>query len=136
MISSKTSVTLTSMRNLKWIPTPFTSGKKIRRMLFFPKKELNGISYVLKIALITLLRMQPTIISPELSVTSTRDMIRERRVSPKKSLDVQKCCVSVAKHIVVMISVLTSTSLAAKDSIKEHWKSAAMVVQWQSIAKS
>ena len=61
---------------------------------------------------------------------------RESRVSSKKSLDVQKCCVSVAKHIVVMISVLTSTSLAAKDSIKEHWKSVAMVVQWQSIAKS
>ena len=43
---------------------------------------------------------------------------------------------SVAKHIVVMISILTSTSLAATDSIKEHWKSVAMVDQWQSIAKS
>ena len=74
--------------------------------------------------------------SPELAVMSTRNMIRESRVSSKKSLDVQKCCVSVAKHIVVMINRLTSTSLAAKDSIKEHWKSVAMVVQWQSIAKS
>ena len=74
--------------------------------------------------------------SPEIDVMSTRNMIRENRVSSKKSLDVQKCCVSVAKHFVVMISVLTSTSLAAKDSIKEHWKSVAMVVQWQSIAKS
>ena len=74
--------------------------------------------------------------SPEIAVMSTRNMIRESRVYSKKSLDVQKCCVSVAKHIVVMISVLTSTSLAAKDSIKEQWKSVAMVVQWQSIAKS
>ena len=61
---------------------------------------------------------------------------RENRVSSKKSLDVQKSCVFVAKHIVVMISELTSTSLAAKDSIKENWKSVAMVFQWQSIAKS
>ena len=58
------------------------------------------------------------------------------RVSSKKSLDVQKCCVSVAKQNVVMISVLTGASLAAKDSIKEHWKSVAMVVLWQNIAKS
>ena len=73
---------------------------------------------------------------PELAIMSTRNMIRECQVSSKKSLDVQKCCVSVAKHTVVMIKRLTSTSLAAKDSIKEHWKSVAMVVQWQSIAKS
>ena len=69
-------------------------------------------------------------------LSATRNMIRESRVSSKKNLDVQKCCVSVAKDIVVMISVLTSTSLAAKVSIKEHWKSVAMVVQWQNIAKS
>ena len=66
---------------------------------------------------------------------STRNMIRESRVSSKKNLVVQKSCVSVAKHIVVMMSVLKSTSLAAKDSIKEHWKSVAMVGQLQSIAK-
>ena len=54
---------------------------------------------------------------------------RESRVSSKKSLDVHKCCVSVAKHIVVMISKLTSTSLAAKNSIKEHWKILVMVDQ-------
>ena len=126
------------MKNLKWIPTRFTQPdpKKIWKMSFFPKNEQNGSSYVLKIALITLLRMQPTIFSPELALMSTRNMIRANRVSSKKSLDVQKCCVSVAKHIVVMISVLTSTSLAAKDSKKEHWKSVAMVVQWQCIAKS
>ena len=74
--------------------------------------------------------------SPGLAVMSTRNMIKESQVFSKKNLDVQKCCVSVAKHIVVMINRLTSTSLAAKDSIKEHWKSVAMVVQWQSIAKS
>ena len=72
---------------------------------------------------------------PELAVMSTINMIRESRVSSKKSLDVQRCCVSVAKHNVVMISVLTSTSLAAKASIEEHWKSVAMVDQCQNIAK-
>ena len=73
---------------------------------------------------------------PGLAVMSTRNMIKESQVFSKKKLDVQKCCVSVAKHIVVMINRLTSTSLAAKGSIKEHWKSVAMVVQWQSTAKS
>ena len=73
--------------------------------------------------------------SPELAVMPTKKMIRESRASSKKSLDVQKCCVSVAKRIVVMISILTSTSLAAKDSIKEHWKSVAMADQCQSIGK-
>ena len=79
-----------------------------------PKNELNGTSYVLKIALITLLIMLPTIFSPELAVMSTRNVIRESQVSSKKNLDVEKCCVSVAKHIVLMINRLTSTSLAAK----------------------
>ena len=65
--------------------------------------------------------------SPELAVMSTRKMIKESRVSSKKSLDVQKCCASVAKHIVVMINRLKSTSSAAKVSIEEHWKSVAMV---------
>ena len=101
-----------------------------------PENEPNGTSYVLKIALITLLRMLSINFSPELAVMPTSNMIKESRVSSKKSLDVQNCCVSVKKHIVVMISVLTSISLAAKDSIKDHWKSVAMVVQWQSSAKS
>ena len=104
-------------------------------MSFFPKHELKGTNCVLKIAMITLLRMQPTIFSPELVVIPTRKMIRESRASSKKNLDVQKCCVSVAKHIVVMISILISTSLAAKDSTKEHWKTVAMVDQYQNIAK-
>ena len=105
-------------------------------MLFFLKNELNGISYLLKTALVTLLRMLPTIFSHELAVMSTRNMTRESQVSSKKSLGVQKGCVSVTKHIVVMIKRLTSTSLAAKGSTKEHWKSVAMVDQCQSIAKS
>ena len=66
----------------------------------------------------------------------TRNIIGERRVSSKKSLDVQKCCVSVAKHVAVLINRLTSTSLALKDSIKEHWKTVAMVDQCQRIASS
>ena len=74
------------------------------------------------------------IFSPELAVMSTRNMTRESQVSSKKCLDVQKC-VFVARHI-VMIKRLTSKSLAANDSIKEHWKSVAMVDQCQSIAKS
>ena len=72
---------------------------------------------------------------PELVVIPTRNMIRENLASSKKNLDAQKCCVSVAKHIVVMIGILTSTSLAAKDSVKEHWKTVAVVDQCQSIAK-
>ena len=65
------------------------------------------------------------IFSPELAVMPTRSMIRESRVSTKKSLDVQKRCVSVAKHVVVMINRLTSTSSAAKGSMKKHWKTGA-----------
>ena len=38
---------------------------------------------------------------PELAVISTRSMIRENRVSPKKSLDVQKCCVFVANILLL-----------------------------------
>ena len=60
-------------------------------------------------------------------------MIRESRVSSKKSLDVQQFCASV--HIVVLINRLVNTSLAAKDSIKEHWKSVVMVDQCQITAK-
>ena len=76
-----------------------------------------------------------TTFSLELVVKPTRNIIRESRASSKKILDVQKCCVSVAKHIVVMMSILISTSLAAKDSTKEHWKTVAMVEQCESIAK-
>ena len=84
----------------------------------------------------TLLRLLATIFSQELDVMSTTNIIRESQVSSKKSLGVQKCCVSVAKHIVVMINRLTSTSLVAKDSLKELWKNVAMVDQCRSIAKS
>ena len=58
--------------------------------------------------------------SPEVAVMPTRNMIKESQVSSKKSFDVQKCCVSVAKHIAVMMNRLTSTSLAAENSTKEH----------------
>ena len=73
------------------------------------------------------------IFSPELAVMP-RNMIRESRVSSNKSLDVQKCCVSVVKNIVAIKNRLTSTSLAATDSIKGHWKTVAMD-QCQIIAK-
>ena len=79
----------------------------------------KGTSYVLKIALITLLRKQPTIFSPELAVMPTRNMIRESRDYLKKSLDVQKCCTCVAKPIVATIKRVTSTNSLAGDSIKE-----------------
>ena len=36
--------------------------------------------------------------SPEVAVIPTRNMIKESRAFSKKILDVQKCCVSVAKH--------------------------------------
>ena len=71
----------------------------------------------------------------ELALMPTRNKIKESRASSKKSLDVQKCCASVAKHNVVMIYRLISTSSAAKVSIKEQWKSVAMVDQCQNFAK-
>ena len=64
--------------------------------------------------------MPATIFPGEFAVMFTRNMIRENQVSSKKSLDVENCCVSVAKHIVVLTNRLTSTSLAAKDLIKEQ----------------
>ena len=79
--------------------------------------------------------MQPKNFSPELAVKSTRNTIRESRASSKKSLGVQKCCVSVAKHISVIINGLTNTSLVPKDSAKEQWNTVAMVDQSQIIAE-
>ena len=102
------------------------SDKNIWRTLFFPKDELNGTIYILKFALITLLQMQPTIFSPELAVMPTRNMKRESRDYLKKSLDVQKCCAFVAKHIVATIERVTSTSSEARDSIKELEKTVEM----------
>ena len=72
--------------------------------------------------------------STELAVIPTRSMIRASRVSSNKSLDMQKCFVSVAKLIVALINRLTSTMSAAKDSIKKHSKIVAMD-QCQSTAK-
>ena len=63
-------------------------SEEIGKMLMFLKNELNRTSYVLKIALITLLLKLPTIFSTELAVMSTRNIIRESRVSSKKNLDV------------------------------------------------
>ena len=103
-------------------------------MLFFPTNELNGTSYVLKIALITLLRMLPPFSSPELAVMPTRNIIRESRDYLKKSLDVQKCFACVAKPIVARIEGATSTNSVARDSIKVLWKTVEMDPS-QSIAK-
>ena len=74
------------------------------------------------------------IFSPEIAVMSTRNMMRESRVSSEKSLDEQKFCVYVAKHIVVKINRLTGTNSVARDSIKELWKTVEMD-PCQSIAK-
>ena len=52
---------------------------RMLELYYFPKNELNGTRYVLKTALTTLLRMQPTFFSPELAVMSIRNMIRESR---------------------------------------------------------
>ena len=103
--------------------------------VILPEKRADWDKLRLKIVLITLLRMQSTTFSPELFVMPTGNLIRESRASSKKNLDVQKRCVSVAKYIVVTISILISTSLAAKDSTKEHWKTVTMVDRCQSIAK-
>ena len=44
----------------------------------------------------------------------TRSTIRESRVSSNKSLDVQKCCESVATPIVVMINRLTRNNFGSR----------------------
>ena len=136
-ISLKSFVTLTSLKNLKRIPTLFTKlyPMKSWKMSILPKHELNGTNYVLRIAQITLLRLQLINFSPELVVIPTRNMIWENRASSKKNLDVHKCCVSVATHNIVLMSKVTSTSLPAKVSIKKHCKIVVMVDQCQSIAK-
>ena len=94
-------------------------SRKFWKMLIFPNKELNGTSYFLKLALITLLRMQPTVFSSELAVMPTRNMIEESWDFLKKKLVVQKCCACVAKPIVATIEGVTSTNSVARDSIKE-----------------
>ena len=128
-------MTLTSIENLKWIPTPFTQPcpKKILKMLLFPKNELKGTIYVQKIALITLLRMQRTIFSSKLAILPTRNMIRKSRVFLLKNSGVQNCCVCVAKPIFATIEKVTSTNSVAGDSIKELWKTVEMD-QCESIA--
>ena len=102
--------------------------------VIFPKSELNGTKYVLKIALITLLRRLPTIFSSELAVMPTGNMIGNRRDCLKKSLDVQNCYPCVAKPIVATIERVTSKNWVARDSIKELRKTVDMV-PCQSIAK-
>ena len=102
--------------------------------VILPENELNGTSYVLKITLITLLRMQPTIFYPELAVMPTRNMIRESQVSSKNGLVMQKCCVCAAKPIVATIKRLTSINSVARDSIRELSKTVEMD-PCQTIAK-
>ena len=98
------------------------------------ENELTGTSYVLKIPLICLLRMQPAIFSPELAVMSTRNMIRESRVSSKKSLDVQKCCACVRQTYGCYDKQTNKNKFSSKGHTKKHWKTVAMD-QCQSIAK-
>ena len=74
-------------------------------------------------------------LSPELAVMSTRNRMREPGLIKEEFICAEMLCFC-SKTYCVMMSVVTSTSLSAKDSIKEHWKSVAMFVQWQSIAKS
>ena len=69
-----------------YLPYP----KKVWKMLFFPRNELNGAIYVLKIAPRTLLQKQPTTFPPELVVMPIRNIITESRASSKKNFDVRK----------------------------------------------
>ena len=87
--------------------------------VILPENELNGTSYLLKIALITLLWMQPTVFSPELAVMPTRNMIRESRDYIKKRLDVEKGCACVPKPVFATIERVKSTNSVARDSKKE-----------------
>ena len=87
-------------------------------MLFFPKNELNGTSYVQDCS-DNFTANATDISSPELAVMPTRNMIRESRDYSKKSLDVQECCACVAKPIVATIERVTSITSVARESIKE-----------------
>ena len=87
--------------------------------IIVPGKRAEWDQLRLKIALITLLRMQPSIFSAELAVMPTRNMKRESRYFVKKSLDVQKCCACVAKPMVATIEIKTRTNSVARVSIQE-----------------
>ena len=63
--------------------------------VILPEKRAEWSQLLSKDCTDNFTRMQLTIFSTELAVMSTRNMIRESRVSSKKRLDVQKCCVSV-----------------------------------------
>ena len=58
--------------------------------------------------------------------TATKSMIRENRDCLKKNSGVPKCCACVAKPVVAAIERVTNTNSAARDSIKELWKTVEM----------
>ena len=97
-----------------------TLSEETLEYVIFPKKRSEWDQLRSKDCTDNFTVNAPDIFSPKSAVMSIRNIKRESRVSSKKSLDVQKYCISVAKHIVVMINRLTSTKLSAKDSIKEH----------------
>ena len=66
--------------------------------------------------------------SPELAAMSTRNMIRESQVSSKKSLGVQKCCVSSETYC-CYDKHTHKHKFSSKGLNKEHWKSVATVDQ-------
>ena len=109
-------------------------SEEILEEVILPENELNGTSYVVKIALIISLPMQRTVFFPELVIMPTRNMIMENWDYFKKNSGVRKCCACAAKHIVVMINRVTTTNSVARESTKELWKTVEMDPS-QSIAK-
>ena len=85
-------------------------SEEILEDVIVPKKRVEWNQLRSEDCTDILLLIKPVSFSAELAVMPKRNMIRESRVSSKKSLDVQKCCGFVAKHFVVSINRLTSTS--------------------------
>ena len=114
-ISSKSFMTLTTMKNLIWAQTPSTCiCWKKNWKTFFAQSETIGMRCVREIAQTVSMSTQQTISFPECVETHTRNLIRGNHVSSRKDLDVQKGCVFAVKGFVAMIERVTSTSSAAK----------------------
>ena len=113
IFSSKTFVTLTSMKSFKLTQTAsiWLCRKETWKMKLSLKSETSGIQSALGDC------TDPSTANaffPQCIATHTRNTITGNQVSFGKNLVVQKGCVYAVKRIVAMIERVTSTSLAAK----------------------
>ena len=87
--------------------------------VFFPKNETNGTGYILKIALITLLRMQQNFFFLRTCCNANKKHDKREPGLFKEEFRLQKVCACVAKPIGATIERVTSTNSVARDSLKE-----------------